>query len=182
MFLFYLFLKNLKNLNIMKQIIFLFSLSILLTSCSVTRSGTAKSMDIVGPGVLHKPVIVDLNVKPEKIEVTSTFSGIESMDNAKNSVVQKLLKEQNADVLIEPTFETMTKNGKTELTVRGWPATYKNFRPIEEKDLKLLEIKPGYLQKADTYQPVLQEKKKKAGLWVGLGVLLLGALIIPTVI
>lgn len=165
----------------MKKIILLFTLSIVFASCSVTRTGTAKSMDIVGPGVIHKPVVVDLNVSSEKSEVTSTFSGIESMDNAKNDVVRKLLKEKNADVLVEPTFETMTKNGKTELTVRGWPATYNNFRPIEEKDLKLLEVKPSYLQKADTYQPVLQEKKKRVGLWVALSAIVIGGLVATSI-
>ena len=166
----------------MKKIISIFLLGIILTSCSVTKSGTAKSMDIVGPGVIHKPVVVDLNVKQEKSEVTTTFSGIESLENAKNSVVRKLLKEQNADVLVEPTFETVTKNGKTELTVKGWPATYNNFRSIEEKDLKLLEVKPSYLQKAETYQPVLQEKSKNKGLLVTLGVILVGGLVAATVL
>jgi hypothetical protein len=164
----------------MKKLIFLFTLSALVASCSVTKSGTAKSMDIIGPGVLHKPVVVDLNVKPEKAEVTTTFTGIESVENAKNEVVRKLLKEQNADVLVEPTFETISKNGKTELTVKGWPATYKNFRPIEEKDLKLLEVKPSYLQKAETYQPVIQEKKNRAGLWIALSAILVGGLLATT--
>lgn len=164
----------------MKKIILLLALSIIFASCSVTKSGTAKSMDIVGPGVIHKPIVVDLNVDSEKSEATSKFSGIESMDNAKNDVVRKLLKEKNADVLVEPTFETMTKNGKTELTVRGWPATYKNFRPIEEKDLKLLEVKPSYLQKAETYQAVTEEKKKNKGLWVVLGTVILGGLLATT--
>lgn len=161
----------------MKKIILLFTLGIVITSCSVTKSGTAKSMDIIGPGVLHKPIVVDLNVKSEKSEVTTTFSGIESIQNAKNEVVRKLLKDQNADVLVEPTFETLSKNGKTELTVRGWPATYNNFRPIEEKDLKLLEVKPSYLQKAETYQPIIQEKKKRTGLWIALSAILVGGLV-----
>ncbi|UGS21863.1 hypothetical protein [Flavobacterium cyclinae] len=166
----------------MRKITFLAFLGIILTSCSVTKSGTAKSMDVVGPGVIHKPVVVDLNVKPEKVEVTTTFNGIESLENAKNNVVRKLLKEQDADVLVEPTFETVTKNGKTELTVKGWPATYNNFRPIEEKDLKLLEVKPSYLQKADTYQPVIQEKKKNTGWLVTLGVVLLGGAVAATLL
>lgn len=161
----------------MKKIIFLFSLGVLFTSCSVTKSGTAKSMDIVGPGVIHKPIVVDLDVNPVKSVTTSTFSGIESMQNAKNDVVRQLLKEHNADVLVEPTFETETKNGKTQLTVKGWPATYKNFRPIEEKDLKFLEVRPSYLQKAETYQPVTQEKSKNKGLWVVLGTVILGGLV-----
>ena len=118
-------------------------------------------MDVVGPGVIHKPVVVDLNVKSEKVEVTTTFNGIESLENAKNNVVRKLLKEQDADVLVEPTFETVTKNGKTELTVKGWPAnTYNNFRPIEEKDLKLLEVKPSYLQKSG-YISASNSREKK---------------------
>lgn len=144
----------------MRKITFLFALGVMFTSCSVTKSGTAKSMDIVGPGVIHKPIVVDLDVNQVKSVSTSTFSGIESMQNAKNDVVRQLLKEHNADVLVEPTFETESKNGKTQLTVKGWPATYKNFRPIEEKDLKFLEVRPNYLQKAETYQPVMQEKSK----------------------
>lgn len=89
-----------------------------------------------------------------------------SLDAAKNEAVRDLLKEKNADILVEPTFDSSTKMGKTTLTVHGWVANYKNFRPVEEKDIKFLEIKPNYLQKAETYQPVTEKKKTKGLGWL----------------
>jgi hypothetical protein len=41
-------------------------ISLSLMSCSTTKSGTAKTIDIVGAGVIHKPIVVDLEVKQEK--------------------------------------------------------------------------------------------------------------------
>lgn len=135
-------------------------ISLSLMSCSTTKSGTAKTIDIVGAGVIHKPIVVDLEVNPTKISKTVELRNVLSLDNAKNEVVSELLKEKSADLLVEPTFESKTKNGKTELTVYGWTANYKNFRQVEEKDIKLLEISPS-LRKAETYQPVVEKKKGK---------------------
>lgn len=140
----------------MKKLLLVLSLAF-LTSCSVTKSGTSKSLEIVGPGVIHLPVIADLDVSDEKITTTMDFSGIESMENARNEVVRKALKEHNADVLIEPSFESTTRNGNTELIVRGWPAKYKNFRQIKESDIKFLEIKPHYLQKAEIQESAVEK-------------------------
>lgn len=159
----------------MKKTTLLFLIGIIFTSCATTKTGTVKTMDIIGPGVLHMPVVVDLDVKQTKATTTETFSNTKSLEIAKNEVVRKLTKEQNADLLVEPTFESKTSNGKTTLTVVGFPANYKNFRSIEEKDLKLLEVKPGYLQKAETYQPTVVEKKRKKGVgWIILAVVLAG--------
>ena len=137
-------------------------------------------MDIVGSGIIHKPVIADLIVKEERVSAVISFSSADNtMDNAKNEVVRKLLNNAAGDVLVEPTFESITRNGTTELTVKGWAANYKNFRPVEEKDIKLLEIKPS-LHAANVYESVVAPKKKKTGLWVTLGLLVLGALLIPS--
>lgn len=142
----------------MKKVFLLF-VAISLASCSVTKTGTAKTMEIVGSGVIHKPIIVDLVVREEKATSTTTFSNMQSLENAKTEVVRKLLSELSADILVEPSFESTTKNGKTVLTATGWPANYKNFRPIEEKDIKFLEIKPGLLQKANVYEAAVESKK-----------------------
>ena len=149
----------------MKKVMFIL-IALSLISCSTTKSGTAKTMDIVGAGVIHKPIVADLEVSPTKTSKTVVLKNVLSLDNAKNEVVSELLKERNADLLVEPTFESKTKNGKTQLTVNGWTASYKNFRPIEEKDIKFLEVKPNLLQKANTYEPIVEKKKKNAGLWV----------------
>lgn len=159
----------------MKKFLLLILIAV-FASCSTTKSGTSKSLDIVGPGVIHKPVIADLDVKQQKVSSTATFSQVKSMANVRNEVIRKALKENNADVLVEPSFESVTKNGKTELTVTGWPASYKNFRQIEEKDLKLLEVKPNLLQKAEVNETTV-EKKKNTGLLITLGALLIGGLV-----
>lgn len=131
-----------------------------ITSCTTIKSGTAKSRDIVGAGVIHKPVVADLEVNQQKITKTVKLKSIEKLEDAKNEIIRELLKENNADLFIEPKFETITVNGKTELTVTGWLAFYKDFRTIEEKDLKLLEVNSIYFTTAQNSQPIIITKKK----------------------
>lgn len=161
----------------MKKVMFIL-ISLSLISCSTTKSSTSKTIDIVGAGVIHKPIVADLDVNPTKTSKTVELRNVLSLDNAKNEVVSELLKERNADLLVEPTFESKTKNGKTQLTVNGWTASYKNFRPIEEKDIKFLEVKPNLLQKANTYEPIIEKKKKNAGLWVALAAVVVGGIVL----
>lgn len=87
------------------------------------------------------------------------LKNLESLENAKNEIIRELLNENNADLLVEPKFESKTKNGKTELTVTGWLAYYKNFRTIEEKDIKLLEVRPAIINRVETSQSSILEKK-----------------------
>jgi hypothetical protein len=116
---------------------------IIAVSYSTVKSGTAKSKDIVGIDISHKPVVADLDMNQQKTSKTIILQGIECLEAAKNEAIRALLKENSADLIIEPKFETITKNRKTELTINCWLAYYKNFRTIEEKDIKLLEIHPG---------------------------------------
>ncbi len=161
----------------MKKIILL-SIAITLTSCSTSKSGTAKTMDIAGPGIIHKPVVADLDVKQDKVEKTVEVKNLTSLENAKNEVVRDLLKERNADILVEPSFYSTTKGSKTELTVFGWTANYKNFRQVEEKDIKFLEIKPSLLQKADVYQPITEKKKSSIGWIIAGGLIIAGSVVL----
>jgi hypothetical protein len=64
-------------------------------------------------------------------------------------------------LFIEPKYETVTTNGRTELTITGWLAFYKNFRTIEEKDIKLLEVNPTISKNTEESQSILLTKKKK---------------------
>jgi hypothetical protein len=131
-----------------------------LISCKTVKSGTSKSIDISGVGVIHKPVIADLDVSQEKSTKTMVIRNMESLNNSKNEIIRVLLIENNADLLVEPKFDSKTKNGKTELTVTGWLAYYKNFRTIEEKDLKLIEIRPAVIRQVETNQSSVLENKK----------------------
>lgn len=134
----------------------------------------------MGPGVLHKPVIADLTVSQNKISKTVTLSNVQLLDNGKHAAVRELLKENDADVLVEPTYESTSRNGVTELTVYGWPAKYKNFRQVEEKDIKLLEVKPYYLQKAETAQPATEKKGSALGWILGGAAIIVGAVVAAT--
>lgn len=161
----------------MKKIIIL-SIAIALTSCATSKSGTSKTMDIAGAGVLHKPVVVDLDVKQDKVEKTVEIKNLTSLENAKNEVVRDLLKERGADILVEPSFFSTTTGSKTELTVYGWTANYKNFRPIDENDIKFMEVKPSLVQKADVYQPITEKKKSSVGWLIAGGIIIASSIVL----
>ncbi len=144
----------------MKTKLFLLIILSSMISCKTIKSGTAKSRDILGVGVIHKPVIADLEINPQKVSKTIKLKSIESLHSGKNEAIREILKEFNADLFIEPKYETITSNGKTELTITGWVAFYKNFRTIEEKDIKLLEITPTIINNTDATQSVILSSKK----------------------
>jgi len=121
---------------------------------------TAKTMDIYGSGVIHKPVVVDLTVKDIKVTGTATSKSGLTVEQVKNMAVADALKKAVADVLIEPKFETESYAGKITATVTGFPGYYSNFRPIKAEDIPLLEA--GLLQTAKVYEPSnLVQKKQK---------------------
>jgi len=131
----------------------------LSASCTVTKSATSKTLDIYGPGVIQNPVLVDLDVKETK--VTGTASGRSSeLDAVKQAAIVNALEKSNADILVEPNFSSETTSGKVKVTVKGFPATYTNFRPLDEKYIKLLET--GIIQKPEVHE-VKQVKKNNRG-------------------
>jgi len=148
-----------------KGIVVIFIIGLSIGSCAVTKTNTTKSMDIYGPGVIQNPVIVDLEVNENKVTGTAIAKSSVSLSTVKQAAVTDALKKSNADVLVEPSFETITEKRRTTATVTGYPANYKNFRSVEEKDLPLLES--GILQKADVHEPVLSKAKAKKGLLIG---------------
>ena len=142
----------------MKRILVLLAVVVTMTSCSVTRSGTSKTMYINGAGVTHMPVIADLNVSQNKASYTLEVKKT-ATKTARDTAISFLLEQESADVIVEPTFVTETRGINTELTVTGWPATYKNFRAMTEKDIKLIEVAaPGV--STYTTQPVIGKKDK----------------------
>ncbi len=148
-------MKNkMKNKNLLLVVVIL---SILVSSCNVMKTNTSKTLDIYGAGVVQNPVLVDLDVKDTKVEGKAEGSS-SSIEAVKQDAVADAIEKANADVLVEPKYKTETSNGKTIATVTGFPATYKNFRPIREEDIKLLEA--GITQKAVVHEPVKEVKPK----------------------
>ncbi len=149
-----------------KQFLFFtIAASAFLTSCSVSKKNISKAMDINGPSVIQKPTLVDLDVKETKVSGMATAKSNVPMEIVKEVAVKDAIKKANADVLIEQKFETETSGRLNTVTVKGFPATYKNFRPITTEDVELLKV--GATQKADICESHKVEQKKKLGFVTG---------------
>jgi hypothetical protein len=144
----------------MKNFLLFLGACLMLSSCSsIARIITVKQLDIYGSGVIQKPVIVDLEVRETKVSGFSSMKSITPVEIVKKNAVADALKNAKADVLIEPKFE-IEKNSRTiTASVTGFPAFYRNFRPISQDDVKLLEV--GIIQKAEVYEPTFVKRKKK---------------------
>ena len=162
----------------MKHIHLVITLSILfLASCTTQHAITTKTTDIYGSGVIQKPVLVDMDVKEEKVSATINARGKKVSDDLKNQVLAEAIKKSNADVLVEPRFETDIKGRKMTVTVTGFPATYKNFHTIKQEEVELL--KAGKVQQVNTMDTnQIKSKGGKVVLAVGLGIVLVVSLII----
>ena len=137
-----------------KAISILLIFSTMAISCATvdqTSSSTTRVMDVKGAGVLQHPVIGELEVDIEKVSGSVERSGrVTNIDPLKILAMNDAIKIAGADILVEPTFEIVSKNSKTTVTVTGYPASYTNFRSITMDDVPLLEV--GQLQKASVYE------------------------------
>ena len=160
----------------MKNIYLFIAVSILfLASCTSQHAITTKTADIYGAGVIQKPVLADMEVKEEKISATINARGKSINDDLKNQAVAEAVKKSNADVLVEPRFESTIQGRKITLTVTGYPATYKNFHTIKQDEVELLKAgKVHQVNTMDTKQ--IKSKGGKAALFLGLGVVMITSL------
>jgi len=125
-------MKTIKNLFILATLVS-------LGACSTLKTNTVKESDISGPTVIQKPVVADLDVSDKKVTGTYTTSSKNTVTYAKQMAINEALKPSNADVLIEPRYEITKSFRKIEVTVTGYPATYKNFRPMETSDTTFIK-------------------------------------------
>ena len=131
------------------------AISVLLTSCSVLKTSSIKTFDIHDTGVVQTPVLVDLDVNEAK--VTGTAEGDkDDLKQIKEDAILDALESSGADVLVEPRFKTVTHRGKTVVTVTGYPAVYKNFRPLTNDEILLYEN--GILQEAEGGKVVIHRE------------------------
>lgn len=114
--------------------------ALFLQSCkSVSKFSSAKTLDIEAI-VNQKPTLADLEVKDKKVTGTASYKSTEKGYEAiKQEAVANALKSINADILVEPNFDTEVNNSTITITVTGYPGFYKNFRPIKTEDLPVLE-------------------------------------------
>ena len=144
----------------MRKIIYLIVIFAFMTSCIMkkTETATTKTLDINGAAVIQKPTIVDLDVNGAKVSGRAVAKFGENIEDVKLLLVAEVLRKSNADVLVEPRYAFETVNNETTISVSGFPATYKNFRPLKEEDLKLINL--GLSQKAEVIEPSPSIKKQ----------------------
>lgn len=129
----------------MKRII-IYSLLVgmLFTSCSTLKKSTA-ALGNVQTNIRQYPTVADLNVH-KKVEKTVTWKfalfniGQPSLDLRKGNLIADIVKENDADILLEPQVTYIkVPFGTRKLTITGFPASFKDFRKATEADLKALE-------------------------------------------
>ncbi|MCH5328163.1 MAG: hypothetical protein J1E02_04005 [Coprobacter sp.] len=126
----------------MKKYLFMAAVAVLATSC-VTTTKTARTESV--PYSMYNATVADLEVSPKRITYTIEPS-VEiqkgGINNVKQAVIMEALNANgNADMLLEPQFVISHKKGPfgifinkvTSITVTGRPATYKNFRSMDDK-------------------------------------------------
>ncbi len=151
-----------KNLKQYRRLLIFFSATLLLMSCSsVAKFSSAKTIDIT-PRIVQKPTVADIQVDEKK--VSGTHSGkvtTISLENIKNEAVATALKTVNADILVEPRFETTVNGSLTTVMVSGFPATFKNFRTMKDDDISLMQL--GAVRQVSAFVPPTVTTKKSSG-------------------
>lgn len=126
-------------------------------------SATPRTMDIYGSGILYNTLLADLFVKEKKVIGKVLYTTPEPTLEARNLAVADALRVDNADILVDPKFETEividASVTKTFIKVTGYPATYKNFRNLEAKDIPLLKEGRMLAAPLDIFVPVYKIEK-----------------------
>lgn len=112
-----------------------------MVSCSTIKH-TASTADIDNKVVTF--TVANLDVNPKKVEKTYSWSYNPfirvSVSNVKENVTAELVKESNADVLLEPQY-IVHKGGLFRggsVTVIGIPASYKNFHEMTVEEAAIV--------------------------------------------
>ena len=123
-----------------------------LVSCS-TVSTTIDYMEssarILEPehNMILTPLIADLDIVGEKISYTEKemFAGLEvsyellqNLPELKKIALSRAAKAHNADIIVAPSIDIVTKNNRLEVTVTGFPAKYAKFRNANEQDVNMV--------------------------------------------
>lgn len=127
----------------------LVSVLVLASLCSCTTVKlTSKTADVT-TAVMQYPTVTDLQVlEPASASVEwywNPFNRV-SMTVRKGNLVANLLKEKDADVLLEERFVFESNGfGGGRLTVTGYPAKFTEFRKATEADLDALRVANPYI-------------------------------------
>jgi len=116
------------------------------TSCT-TVTNTASTAD-VQPEVIQRTTVADLDVDPKRVEGYQEWKWTffhrltqPSFALRKQNLVADMLRERDADVLVEPQVTyTQKLFGKRTLRIVGYPARLKNFHTASHEELRDLGL------------------------------------------
>jgi hypothetical protein len=143
-----------------------FSLILFLNSCSSTKYSysSIKTVDVGSSGIIQKPLVVDLDVKAQKVSGNASTSNSNlTEEEVKRIALADALQKANADILVEPRYEVNIEDGNMRVSVTGWPANYKNFRNVTNEDLPLLKIGSSQTIETSNSKPSILPKSKVNG-------------------
>lgn len=125
----------------MKKIFLLFSTAFLIVSCTTLKTSTSTSLEV--DTSLSSKSTADLEVSGSKISYTYVPERKErksGMNTVLSNAVSEALKDNgNADVLVHMQYNAVIKKKLwfskkiRQITVTGYPATYKNFEVGKSK-------------------------------------------------
>jgi len=155
-----------------RNIILLSVIAVGMSSCSTIRRSTVSTADVFTT-VVQYPTVADLDVM-NKVEKTMTWTfnplKLENLAQNKTNLQADLLREVNADVLLEPQFiYTKVPYGERTLTVTGYPAKFKNFRKATPEDMDALGVVYETPKDQKVYEVSDRCEKKKLGILRFLG-------------
>ncbi|RPD48110.1 hypothetical protein [Paracnuella aquatica] len=162
--------------------------SVALTSCAtVNRSKTADYdyMFISKQGIIQRPLVTDLEVAKEKQKLARTYVNV-TVAQAKENIMGDFIEQFKCDLIVQPYFTTSTEGTSVKttvnITVNGYPASYKNIRMYEPKDSANFKIRAFVNNEQN--KPITNEsseltpQKKRSVVGTVLGVLGTAALVI----
>ena len=120
-------------------ILFAAIFGVVLSSCTTIRD-TANT--VTPESMVVNMTVADLDVDESLVSATVSWNWnpFNRISSKKSAADMEALRVSGADVLVEPMYE-INKRGLFRggsVTVIGHPATFKNFRPMTEKDAEII--------------------------------------------
>lgn len=133
--------------NLLQSILLLFVCVFTFSSCSTLSKSKSVDYDylfISKQGIIQRPLVTDLEVAKEKQKLSRTYTNV-TIGQAKENIMGEFIQQFNCDLIVQPYFTTSTEGTSikttVEITVNGYPASYKNIRMYEPKDSANFKIR-----------------------------------------
>lgn len=129
-----------------------------LVSCSVQQTALTSKVMNLSPEVIQMPTVAELDIAKEQVTVDTVVvmkpfdknSGYRSRGSIKDALVASILKQSDADILMQPEISTeVSYKGLTstlKMSLNGYPAKYSGFRTITMEDVEILNELKGRKQ------------------------------------